>query len=382
MRSIRFSEIVILAFIAAALPADATWAFPQHGRGQRLKGPWEILVQMGMQGQPIAFPLSVSDENKPEKIDKTLPVVGTPVTIKLEQYLSDLRWETAAAENPGGGIVARIAAKGKNLDQQIWLSSEEESRQTTSSSIGSVTVRRLSDPNIFAKLMKKLKQGEAAGVLSVRPKGMAADLQYVVTVGQTITVPKSNHKITVVSYFPHYSIDTTTKQVTNLSDKPVNPAVMVSIDDGQNTRQQWLWSRYASPHMHTAESLVLKFADFDLGGMEARYIVAAVSASEAWILHIKDGKVRAEKAVLAKEYPFLKEGYSFAIEQILDHAVVETKWKNGSEKLLNPAIVATIRDGQSQEQVVMELGKPHHQKAESGTMVIVYRQKQQPAKGG
>jgi hypothetical protein len=366
----------------AGLLADVTWAFPPQARRLRLTGPWELVVQTGMQGKPMAFPLSVSDEDKPEKIDKILPVLGTAVTIKLEQYLPNLQWETTAAKDPQGGIVARLTAKGKNLNQHIWLSSDEESRQATSSSIGSVTLRKLSDPNMFVALLKKLEQGEAAGVLTVRPKGRMSELQYVVVPGQTITVPGSNHKISVVSYLPHYSIDTTTKQVTNLSEKPVNPAVMVSVDDGQNTRQQWLWSRYASPHMHTADSLFLKFSDFDLGQSKGKYIVAAVSASESWILFVKDGKVHTEKAVLAKEYPFLMKGYSFNIEQIFDHAVIETKWKNGSEELLNPAVVATVRKGQTQEQIVIELGKPHHQTADSETMVIAYRQKQQPAKGG
>ena len=54
-------------------------------------------------------------------------------------------------------------------------------------------------------------------------------------------------------------------------------------------------------------------------------------------------------------------------------ARIETTWKNGSEMLLHPAVVATITQGDAAEQVVLELGQPCHHKTTAGTLVVLYR---------
>jgi hypothetical protein len=54
-------------------------------------------------------------------------------------------------------------------------------------------------------------------------------------------------------------------------------------------------------------------------------------------------------------------------------ARIETVWKNGSEMLLHPAVVATISQGEANRQVVLELGQPCHHRSTVGTLVLLYR---------
>jgi len=142
---------------------------------------------------------------------------------------------------------------------------------------------------------------------------------------------------------PHYSVDTKTKKVVNQSEKPINPAVKLAIDDGERTFERWLWAKFPSSlHKETKLSLPMRFTDFDLGGTKGKYILVAAGENKQWLLLSNNRRKRAEEVVLGRFYPFADKEYSFVIEKIMDEAIIKTEWRNNSERLLRPAIIATI----------------------------------------
>jgi len=82
---------------------------------------------------------------------------------------------------------------------------------------------------------------------------------------------------------------------------------------------------------------------------------------------------RVERAALGRSYPFADKEYSFRIEKIVDGAIVKTDWTNGSERLLHPAVIATIKENGTSNQSVLELNKPIHYRIKSGMLVLLYR---------
>jgi hypothetical protein len=175
---------------------------------------------------------------------------------------------------------------------------------------------------------------------------------------------------------PHYSIDTKTKKVFNRSEKPINPAVKIAIDDGQRTFERWLWAKFPlSPHKEKKLPLRMRFTDFDLSGKKGEYILVATSGIKSWLLLSNNRKKRAVKTVLGHSYPFADKEYSFSIEKIMDEAIIKTEWKNNSESLLRPAIIATIEQNGTDRQTVLELNKPFHYKTKFGTLVLFYRRR-------
>ncbi len=59
------------------------------------------------------------------------------------------------------------------------------------------------------------------------------------------------------------------------------------------------------------------------------------------------------------------------------YAVVKNVWKNRSDRLIRPALIGTLDSGRVKKQVVLEFNKPYHYKTESGTLVMIYRQRAQ-----
>ncbi len=379
----RAAGIVFITIAVLSLSTKHAWALPKGPHHSFLTGPWELVVQIGMDGQSLSFPIAVSDENHPGKLDSVLPVMGTPIKIKLQQYLPDLKWETTAVEHTSGGIVAKLTIKGESLKQDVWLSPDNPARQSITSSIGGVAIKKLHDPNTVGKLLRGLIDANAVGIVSVWAEGPNSLLEYVAKPGETLAVSKSKYKLSFLDYVSHYSIDARTKIVVNRPDKPVNPAIKISVDDGENTYEQWLWAKFpSSPHKDLQFPLRMKVTDFKLGGRDGRYILVAASGSEPWLLFSKKGKTRAEKVILGRPYPFANKKYSFIIEKVFGHAVIKTDWKNNSENLLHPAVVAVVEYDDTVQQAVLEFDKPYHHKSKYGTMVLLYRRKNESVKAG
>ena len=377
----RTVDIAVVAIVAVAALTNQGLAMPAGPHHWFLTGPWELVVKMGLEGEGLRFPLTVSDENKPHKFDTILPVTGTPMQVRLEKYVPDLKWETTAVKHRGGRIVAKLAIEGNGLELEIWLSSGDPARQSVSSSIGGVAIRQLHDRNTAEKLVRGLVHPRAVGILSVWPEDSNSPLEYVANLAETITIPKSKYKLTVLEYMPHYSVDTGTKKVVNQSEKPINPAVKVAIDDGERTFEQWLWAKFpSSPHKDTKLPLRMRFTDFDLRSAKGKHILVVAHGYEPWLLLSKKGKKRVEKAVLGRFYPFANEQYSFSIEKIMDGAIIKAEWNNNSENLLHPAIIAAIEQNGTGHQTVLELNRPFHHRTKFGTLVLLYRRRPEPSR--
>ena len=220
--------------------------------------------------------------------------------------------------------------------------------------------------------MQELADPEVTGVLLISMSETDSPLMYAVKPGKTMTLPGSSWKLSITRYVPHYSIDRQTKQVTNLSDKPENPALEIRAEkDGQEHRQ-WLWSQFAmAPHKQQQLPFSARFLDFHVGA--GRYLLAVAPGPQSHLLYWKDGRKCLEQVQTGTRYAFDDKRYSFGVEEIRPRAKIEMAWKNGSEMLLHPAVVATILHGDTAQQVVLELGQPCHHKTTLGTLVVLYR---------
>lgn len=374
------AAIAVIAVLTSSFQPGPAQAMAQAGHHSFLGGPWELVVNMGMEGEPLRFPLAVADENKIHKFGNVVPVMGTPIKIKVEQYLPDLGWETAAVKHPGGGTIAKLSVKGKDLEQDLWLSSANPSRQSMSSRVGSIAIINLQNAKTAEKLVRELTDRKAVGILTVWPDGSSSPLEFAASPGRTVSVPGSKYKLTVAEYVPHYSVDLETRDVVSISDKPVNPAIKIRGDDGTRTLEQWVWAKFpSSPHENAKIPLRMRFTECDLNDAAGKSILVTAPGSKRWLLYSRKGKKKMEKAALGKSYPLADAGYSFKIEDIIDGAIVKTDWKNKSETLLNPAIVATIEQDGAGRQTVLELNKPFHHRTEYGTLVLLYRRNPAPA---
>jgi hypothetical protein len=381
-QAVRCAAALSVAIICLFVLADSVHAYPKEMKDQMRKAaiqqPWEISVRIDSMEQQVAFPVKVKDENKPEKLKKRLPIMGTPIKIKLDEYLPDLVWEDIVEEKKDAASIVKLTFKGPDLDQKMWLNTSNLEQKSVASSIGGLALRKVSDPRILKELRSAMLKGTLPGIVKVWVDEKSKPLEYVVDTSKTIKIPGTKYKLRMLEYNPHYSIDTTTREVTRGSDKPANPSLKVSIEDGDKTVEEWLWSKFpSSPHSKHQLPLRVEFEDFDITGMNGNYILVLSKDKQSELFAFIDGKVQSQKIDNKKQYSLAKSEYSFQIEEMYYSAVLEHKWKNNSEELANPAVIATIEYSGISQQAVLEINKPFHHSGAGNTMVLLYKSKGQ-----
>lgn len=374
LRGLPYSWIWIAIFGCCVLSPCTMGAQPQNPHHGFLGGPWEVVVKMGHEGDALRLPLLIADENKSQVIDTILPVRGTPLKVRIQKYLPDLAWETTAVEDPNGGPAAKLSIKGENLNQELWLCARDAGRHTVSSHIGGVSIRELPVTDQSANALNQLTEADVVGIVYLWLPGHERPQAYAVKPGMSVQLPDGQGTLSVQRYIPHYSIDRETKEVVSLSEAPINPALQITLTQGQTEHSQWLWSKFASsPHNKQALPFAVKFVDFHVGQEPGQYILAMAEGLEPKLFHVQDGQRRVESVQADRLYPFKDQGYSFSVDHVYAQARIETQWKNNSEMLLHPAVVAAVGQGDAYQETVLELNKPYHHKTKQGTLVVFYR---------
>ena len=72
-------------------------------------------------------------------------------------------------------------------------------------------------------------------------------------------------------------------------------------------------------------------------------------------------------------FSFTNSEYGVVVNEVRCGARIKTVWHNRSDRLIRPALVATLRSQLIEQEVVLEFNKPYHYKTDSGTLVLVYR---------
>jgi hypothetical protein len=372
--------LIVLAGVTGLLTGQAL-AYPKgaNPHSQFLGGPYELMVKQGMQGAEMLFPVKVENESAPTKLDRVLPIMGSSAKIKLEQFFPELIWEQYTEKAKEGGSVVKLRAVGPDLNQEFWLCAEETEKQSISSTIGGIAIKKVKTNVDISKIAAQLADPNAIGILSVWHKDPNEPSIYVVSRNSEVRVDNASYQFKILEYMPHYSVDTETKTIVNASPEPKNPAIRVRFTDDQAPVEQWLFTRFAShPHITNQIPLRVEFTDFDLGTPPGNYIILVSQKGQSKILSLRDGTKHAEDIKFDSPYPLAQEGYDFIFDEIFSGVVLKQRWKNNRNQLLNPAIIATVdRDGQK-EQVVLELNKPQHLRSESETMVLLLRRKAEP----
>ncbi len=136
-----FRYYMIAAILSAGTPGLLS-AYPTMAKRDP-KEPLELLVKMGLEGSGLVFPIALKDGNRGQPLQTVLPIVGTPIKIRLIQYCPALVWQETIVENTEGGPIASITVAGKDLQQHLYLVGDTQERRSITSSIGGLAIREL-----------------------------------------------------------------------------------------------------------------------------------------------------------------------------------------------------------------------------------------------
>ena len=362
-----------LAVVCAAGPHDAF-----------LSGPWEVMVRVGLDGDTLHFPIQIKDQNKAEQLDQVLPVRKTPVTISFQHYVPDLGWDVRCFDEPNGGHVAQLSLQGPDLNQAVWLDSTDPKKRVVSSQIGGIEIKAWQNRQTSESLFQTIVMPDAVGVLSAWDNPSNVPVESVVMPGTVLTLKQSQVELTVLRYVPNYSVDKDTKAVVSLGAEPVNPAILVRAKIDGQSHERWVWSRFDdSPHQKSEFPVRVSFSCTQLGDQpDGKYQLLTVKGCEPKMLYVSQNRLVLDDVTPEKRYSFTNSDYGVVVNQVRCGAHIKTVWHNRSDRLIRPALVATLRSPLIEQEVVLEFNKPYHYKTDIGTLVLVYRRMADPAGAG
>lgn len=369
----------LIAWVAAStLGLTAVCAAGPHDAF--LSGPWEVMVRVGLDGDTLHFPIQVADEDKAEVLDQLLPVRQTPVTVRFRHYVPDLGWDVRCFDEPDGGHVAQVSLQGPDMNQAVWLDSADPKKRVVSSRIGGIEIKAWQNSQTSESLFKTIVMPDAVGVLSAWDKTSNVPVESVVMPGAVITLEQSQATLTVLRYVPNYSVGKASKAVVSSGEEPINPAILVRAEmDGQHY-ERWVWSRFdAPPHQQIDFPVRVSFSCTQLGQQtEGKYQLLTVKGCEPKMLYVRQDRLVLEDVTPEKRFSFAQADYGVVVNQVRCGASIKTVWHNRSNRLIRPALVATLRSQVIEQEVVLEFNKPYHYKTDSGTLVLVYRRLADP----
>ncbi len=372
----KYGRAVLLPVFSLLIFSGSLFAYSPGMRAGMIGGPWELVVRTGAGSEPVRFPVDVENESKEGDLDRLLPLLGSATKVRIVKYLPDLQWDTYGVTDEAGGVVLKLNFKGPNLDTDIWIDSGDPMKRAVTSTIGGLMAIGIHEAKNVEKLAKSLADPKAIGIVSIWLEGEKKPVQLVAIKGKTETVGKSGYQLSVLDYVPHYSVDPETKEVTNASDKPVNPALKVRLSADGKDYEQWLWSKFpSSPHSEGSLPVRAEFANTEQGKQDGNYLLLGSKGVDPWLISVKNKKKKAARLDLKERYPLGDESYSMSVEDYLESGKLLHEWKNGSSNLKNPAIIVSVEKGDKKIQHALELNKSVNHEDGTESMVLVFAKK-------
>ncbi len=349
-----------------------------------LSGPWEVIVRVGLDGDTLHFPIHVIDEDKAQALDQLLPVRKTPVTLSFQHYVPDLGWDVRCSDQPDGGHVAQLSLQGPDMKQAVWLDSADPKKRVVSSEIGGIEIKAWQNSRTSESLFQAIVMSDAVGVLSAWDKASDVPVESVVMPGAVLALKQSQVQLTVLRYVPNYSVDKDTKAVVSVGTEPINPAILVRAEINGQPQERWVWSRFDDPpHQKIDFPVRVSFSCTQLGSQrEGKYQLLTIAGCEPKMLYASQDRLVLDNVTPETRFSFANSKYGVVVNEVRCGARIKTVWYNRSNRLIRPALVATLRSHLIEQEVVLEFNKPYHYKTEIGTLVLVYRRMADSAGAG
>jgi hypothetical protein len=254
-----------LACILSVLVLDA-WsvvlAQPPGHRSHAPRSDQELYLSCRIDAdeEPIVIEvlLELPMSTTPSRLDQVIELSAPLAPIRVVQYFPRAVCEQSFVSDEGEGTNPGIEVSIDGLTQSLkqWLVANDVERNRLTSLIGNwrymVVADRGQRDELFAQFENELAR-EPTLLISRTDEGGSRELP--VKPGAVRVLDDLGCKIHVRRYHPHFAIDPQTNKPVNLSDKRVNPAVLVEIEHDNQKEERWVFAKFPDFRADTADGL-------------------------------------------------------------------------------------------------------------------------------
>ncbi len=341
----------------------------------------QILVEEG---------LRLPSASAPAPMDQIVALPAPRPPIRLKQYLpkASLEQEVVPDKSGKGRPAIQIAIEGATQSYNRWLLAGQPERDRLTSFIGTWRYVAVANEQERDELHRQF-----AEELTRKPKliihGTDGDTQKTVPCekGRSATIKELGCRIRVLEFYPHYGLDLDAKKPVNRSEKRLNPAALIEIEQNGKTEQRWVFGKFPQFQAEQGQGLPIEIRlDCPLHREQDRpdFVIVTVNRTrhELWSRHA--GKQAYRKIDIGEKANVGGARYTFHVAKFTPSGRLVEAYRKVSGKGGVTALQIEFTDASgARTPLWLELGKPRVISTAQGPLTVAFgpRQADRPAKG-
>ncbi|MFA5865594.1 MAG: cytochrome c biogenesis protein ResB [Phycisphaerae bacterium] len=304
--------------------------------------------------------------------------------IKIEKNLSDSTMvQQVLDDNPVTQTAIEVSLSESGRDNPIWIFANSPS------GVASEVIRyqEISDQKELNRVLNPppTTKPSSQGIVDVGYKGSAFKIPLEESMNKAVKIGNTGLSLRVLRYMPHATVGAK-NQITNLSDKPVNPAIEVEITGREGTEKRLAFARFPDfSSMHQKKEIFagLKITFLQTVEMDQEFPIEIVSDSDRQIyvrFHYNSASIPFQKIIPGTPLPTPWAGQKFTILRRFDHART-----NGLVVPVNPvrpdrqpAILVKIESPKQTSELWLQKNSPTTSLVDGRKYEFIYQDKGQP----
>jgi hypothetical protein len=352
---------------------------------------FSILCRVKLNGEiteiqePVKIPLATS----PSDLDQTVNLPDPLPPIRLVRYLprAVLKQKIVPDEKGEGQPAIMLFIEGPTQSFQRWLVADDPERNRLSSFIATWRYMAVEDRERRDELFRQFKteltrppvliinrpDGTAAGELPAEP-GTAEELK---DLGCTVRV---------LRFLPHFGQEKEDGKIVNRSDRRLNPAALVEMEQGDRKEQRWVFAKFPDFKMGESQTLPLRVkldCPAEKEGRAPDFVLVTVGRRENEVWRRLGSEVTARPLLLDQRTEVTGSQYTFRIGEYVRSGRLLEEYKAAEVRGAIPALQIETSDP-SGARVSLWLGsdKPHIMPTEKGPMMVKFGPRSEQSSGG
>jgi len=324
--------VLIGALVTKKLAIDGQVALEDAQTTSRFSVPHREALTIANHGEPsqqasLDLPASVLEKlEKPHKSGVLTRQLGK-LQVEIEQYLPDSREEQKVLDDnpqPNPAIEVLLAAGGKSSQEWVFANDPQAPHS------GMVSFRLVSNDELARLTLKPAaSQPATKGTMKIDYQGSTFEIPVEDALNRAVPLGDTGYTVRVRRYLPHARVGED-RTVTNLSDRPVNPALDVEVSGPAGSEKRFAFARFPEfQSMHSQkqgiEGLSLVYqTEVETTGLETPLEVLASDDGQMYLrYHSPEGDVESKQLTLGQPAQTSLSGLEFSVLQRFDRARIE-----------------------------------------------------------
>jgi hypothetical protein len=394
MRRIRLLLYVVTGAVLHGVSPTAAQS-PGSGHGFHPPMPDQELFlecRLGNSSPPttIEFVLPISVPMAPLELNHTVTLPAPWAPIQVKQYLPRAVRDqnVVPVDDEQGQPSVLLSVEGPTGTFDRWLVAGDAERNRLVSLIGTWRYMAVADPQQRDELFRQFEQElTRTPMLRITRVGSDEFAELPAKPGETRTFENLGVTVTVRRFYSDFGLRDDTKEPINRSDKLLNPAALVEIDDHGKKEEQWVFAKFSDFMAHESGALPYRVTldcPLERKSPIPDYVIATVARArhEVWTRY--QDQTTSKPLELNESTKVAGSKYSFALTRFLPSGrLVETyRPTEGKGAVTALRVDITGATGASPAPCWLELGKPRVIPTQVGPLTLTFASRPAGSTGG